>query len=115
MGFLDEVVIRARSGDGGRGCVSFRREKFIPRGGPDGGDGGDGGSIIVRATKRLHILSQYSSRRYFKAPDGEPGRGKNQHGKNGANLILEAPLGTVIEDRETGEIIADLIYQDQEI
>jgi GTP-binding protein len=115
MDFLDEVVITARSGDGGKGCVSFRREKYIPRGGPDGGDGGDGGNIIVRATKKLYSLSDYRARKYFKTPNGEPGKGKSQSGKNGANLILEVPLGTVIRDYDTGNIIADLTHDNQEV
>ena len=114
MGFLDEVVIWARSGDGGRGCVSFRREKFIPKGGPDGGDGGNGGSIIVRATDRLFTLTKYASSKYFKARNGEPGRSKNQSGKNGTDLLFEVPLGTIIEDLDTGELLADLIYDNQE-
>ena len=114
MGFLDEVVIWARSGDGGRGCVSFRREKFIPKGGPDGGDGGNGGSIIVRATDRLFTLTKYASSKYFKARNGEPGRSKNQSGKNGTDLLFEVPLGTIIEDLDTGELLADLIHDNQE-
>ncbi len=114
MGFLDEVLITVASGAGGNGCVSFRREKYIPKGGPDGGDGGNGGSIVIRATNRLNSLVHYSSRKYFKADDGEPGRGKNQKGKNGADLILEVPLGTIIQESDTGEILADLIHDSQE-
>ncbi len=115
MGFLDEVIIAAGSGAGGNGCVSFRREKYIPKGGPDGGDGGDGGSIVVRATKSLHSLIDYSSRKHLKARNGDPGRGKSQSGKNGADLILEVPLGTIIQDADTGEILADLIHDGQEM
>jgi len=115
MDFLDEVVITARSGDGGKGCISFRREKYIPRGGPDGGDGGNGGNILVRATKREYCLSDYRSRRYFKTSNGEPGKGKNQSGKKGADLILDVPLGTVIRDSDTGEILADLIHDNEEV
>ena len=115
MPFLDEVIITAGSGDGGKGCVSFRRERFIPRGGPDGGDGGDGGSIIVRGTTRLHTLADYGSRRYFKAPDGRPGKGKNRSGKKGADLVLKVPLGTVIEDADTGEFLADITDEGREI
>lgn len=114
MGFLDEVVITVRSGDGGNGCVSFRRKKYMPRGGPDGGDGGNGASLIARGTKRLHTLARYGSRSQIKAPSGEPGRGKNQSGKDGADLVLEVPLGTVIQDDDTGEVLADLICDDQE-
>jgi len=115
MGFLDEAVITAISGDGGKGCVSFRRERYIPKGGPDGGDGGDGGNIIIRATTRLHSLSDYRSKKYFKSQDGRPGRGKNQTGKDGTDVILEVPLGTIIYDHDNGEILADLIHDNEEI
>jgi GTP-binding protein len=113
MDFLDETIITAISGDGGKGCISFRREKFIPKGGPDGGDGGDGGSIIVRASTRLHTLTDFKSHKYFKAPNGKPGRGKNQSGKNGPDLFIDVPLGTIIEDFDTGELLADLIHDKQ--
>jgi GTP-binding protein len=115
MGSLDEAVISASSGNGGRGCVSFRREKYVPKGGPDGGDGGNGGNVIVRATGSLQILSDYSSRKYFKAQNGQPGKGKNQTGKDGRDVIIEVPLGTVVYDLETGEVLADLTYHHQEI
>ncbi len=115
MGFLDEAVISVASGSGGKGCVSFRREKYIPKGGPDGGDGGNGGSIVVRATKRLHSLIDLSSRKNLRAPNGKPGRGKNQSGKNGTDLILEVPLGTSIHDFDSGEVLADLIHDNQEV
>ena len=114
MSFLDEMVITARSGDGGKGCISFRREKFIPKGGPDGGDGGNGGNIIIRATRRLNTLTDFTAHKYFKAPDGEHGRGKNQFGKNGRDLFIDVPLGTIIEDSDTGELLADLIHEKQE-
>ncbi|MFH1243406.1 MAG: GTPase ObgE [Pseudomonadota bacterium] len=115
MGFLDETVITVRSGNGGRGCVSFRREKFLPKGGPDGGNGGNGGSIIVRATRRLHTLTDYSSRKLFKAQNGRPGRGKNQSGKDGEDLIIQVPVGTTIEDPDTDEVVADLVDHEQEV
>jgi GTP-binding protein len=115
MRFLDEAVIKIKSGDGGRGCVSFRRERFIPKGGPDGGDGGNGGSLIVKGNKTLHTLADYGSSKYFKAPNGEPGRGKNQTGKNGADLILEVPLGAIIQDDDTGELLTDLVNDNQEV
>ena len=115
MVFLDEAVITARSGDGGKGCVSFRRERFVPKGGPDGGNGGDGGSIIIRATKRLYTLRDFSRRRYFKAENGGPGRGKSQTGRNSPHCIIETPVGTIIQDDESGEILADLIEDNQEI
>ncbi len=115
MGFLDEVVIRAVSGDGGRGCVSFRREKFIPKGGPDGGDGGNGGNITIRATTRLHTLYDFSSKKHFKAKNGQPGKGKRQAGKYGPDIIIDVPIGTIVYDNDSGDMIADLILDNQEI
>jgi len=115
MGFIDEAVITAVSGDGGRGCVSFRRERFIPKGGPDGGDGGDGGDVIIRALSGLHTLSDFSSRKLFKAKNGSPGRGKNQKGKDGSDVVIEVPLGTVVYDHDNGDMIADLVKDNQEI
>jgi len=115
MAFLDEVVITARSGDGGSGCVSFRRERFIPKGGPDGGDGGDGGDVVVRATKHLYTLQHFSRRRFFKARNGEPGKGKQRSGKSGAPCIIDVPVGTLIQDDETGQVIADLVHDLQEV
>lgn len=115
MRFLDEALVTVVSGNGGRGCVSFRREKYIPRGGPNGGDGGDGGNIRVRASTRLHTLGGYSSRKYFKGQNGAPGRGKNQSGKNGNDVTLEVPLGTAVYHHGTGELLADLVGEGQEI
>jgi GTPase len=115
MAFLDEVVITARSGDGGSGCVSFRRERFIPKGGPDGGDGGDGGHVIARAVKGLYTLQHFSKRRFFKAGSGESGKGKQQSGKNGGPCIIEVPVGTVIQDDDSGRVLADLIHDHQEV
>jgi len=115
MDFLDEAVITVRSGDGGRGCISFRREKFIPRGGPNGGDGGDGGNVIIRSTNRLNSLIDFRFRRSFKAKNGQPGRGQNQTGKNGKDVTIDTPLGTLVYDEETGELLADLIKEGQEV
>jgi GTPase len=115
MGFLDEAVITVVSGDGGRGCVSFRREKFIPKGGPDGGDGGDGGSIFFHATNSLNTLSDFSSKRNFKAQNGRSGSGNHRTGKNGSDVIIKVPLGTIIYDKETGEVLADLVTNNQEL
>ncbi|MBW2609794.1 MAG: GTPase ObgE [Deltaproteobacteria bacterium] len=115
MAFLDEAVITAVSGDGGKGCVSFRRERFIPKGGPDGGDGGDGGNIVIRASTRLHTLSDYSSRKHFKSQAGRHGKGQNKTGKNGSDVVIEVPLGTIIYDHDTGEMLADLIQDNQEV
>ena len=115
MDYLDEAVIHIKSGDGGEGCVSFRRQRFIPKGGPDGGDGGDGGDIIIRATEGLQDLNEYRSRRFIKARNGQPGRGKNQSGKKGSDKVLGVPLGTLVYDHETGELLADLTENGQEI
>ena len=115
MGFVDEVVVVARSGDGGKGCISFRRERFIPKGGPDGGDGGDGGDILIRATGKHQTLRYYSNRTYFRASNGQSGRGKDQKGKNGADVILETPPGTEVYDVDTGALLADLTKENQEI
>lgn len=113
MVFLDEAIVSARSGDGGDGCISFRREKFIPKGGPDGGDGGDGGSVLVQATRKLYTLSSYRSRKPYRAPHGQPGRGRNQTGKNGEPLVLKVPVGTLICDSETREPLVDLVHDGQ--
>jgi GTP-binding protein len=115
MGFIDEVLITVRSGDGGKGCVSFRREKFIPKGGPDGGDGGKGGSVFFRATERLATLIDFKYRRLFRARNGEPGKGKSQTGKNGKDIRIEVPIGTLLYDEETGQEIADLVHDGQEV
>jgi len=115
MGFLDETEITVASGDGGKGCISFRREKFIPKGGPDGGDGGKGGDVVIKATNRLHTLADFSHRKHFKAQNGKPGKGRKQAGRNGNDVIIEVPLGTIFYDRETEDVLADLIRNDQEI
>ncbi len=115
MDFLDEAVITVRSGDGGSGCISFRRERFIPRGGPDGGDGGDGGNVILRSTSRLNSLIDFRFRRNFKARNGQPGRGKSQTGKNGRDVVIDTPLGTLVYDEETGALLTDLVKEDQEV
>ena len=109
MKFIDEAVINVQSGNGGRGCVSFRREKFIPRGGPDGGDGGKGGDVVLLTTSRKRTLYQFRYQRYFKAKNGAHGQGKRKTGKNGQGLIIEIPPGTLIKDAETGQNIKDLV------
>jgi len=108
MHFVDEVRIRVKAGDGGRGCVSFLREKYRPRGGPNGGDGGDGGSVILRADPQLSTLSDLVYQHHLRAERGEHGRGKDQHGKNGCDLIVRLPLGTLVRDAESGALLADL-------
>ncbi|MBW2710720.1 MAG: GTPase ObgE [Deltaproteobacteria bacterium] len=109
MKFIDEAVITVQSGDGGRGCVSFRREKFIPRGGPDGGDGGKGGDVILKTTSRKRTLYQFRYKKHFNAKKGAHGQGKKKTGKNGQNLVIELPPGTLVTDANTGSVIKDLV------
>ncbi len=108
MKFVDEVRIRVEAGDGGDGCASFRREKYIPRGGPSGGDGGDGGNVVLEVDPGLATLLDLSYPRTLRAGHGEPGRGKDQYGKRGADLVLRVPAGTVVHDDESGAVLADL-------
>lgn len=108
MQFVDYVRIHVKAGDGGRGCVSFRREKYVPRGGPDGGDGGRGGHVIVRATEHMNTLLDLRYQRRYTARRGEHGKGKNMHGKDAEDLIIPVPIGTTVKAEETGEILADL-------
>lgn len=115
MKFIDEAKIYVKAGNGGRGCVSFRREKYIPRGGPDGGDGGKGGDVIIVADERLASLLDFQYKRHYEAERGEHGQGNKRAGKDGQDIIIHVPLGTVIKDTETGEIIADFIKPGQRI
>jgi GTP-binding protein len=108
MKFVDEVEIEVQAGDGGRGCVSFRREKYVPRGGPNGGDGGKGGDVAFRVDSGLSTLLDLSYPRHLRAGRGEHGRGKDQHGANGADLELRVPPGTLVYDRDAAELLADL-------
>ena len=108
MKFFDEARIEVIAGKGGDGSASMRREKFVPRGGPDGGDGGRGGSIIAVADSNLNTLIDFRYMRVFRAKNGENGRGRDQYGKGAEDIILRMPVGTVIKDSETGETIADL-------
>jgi GTP-binding protein len=108
MKFFDEAKIEVIAGKGGDGSASFRREKFVPRGGPDGGDGGRGGSIIAIADSNLNTLIDFRYQRIFRAKDGENGRGRDQYGKGADDIVLRVPVGTVIKDADAGEVIADL-------
>lgn len=108
MKFFDEALISVSAGNGGNGAVSFRREKYIPRGGPDGGDGGRGGSILMVADRNLNTLIDYRYTRNFRAEHGENGRGADCYGKGGNDLVLHVPVGTIITDIDSGEILADL-------
>ena len=113
MKFIDEAVITVQSGDGGRGCVSFRREKFVPRGGPDGGDGGKGGDVILKTTSRKRTLYQFRYKKHFKTENGAHGQGKQKTGKNGRNLVIELPPGTLVTDANTECVIKDLVNTDE--
>lgn len=106
--FVDRVKIQVQAGRGGDGCVSFRREKYVPRGGPDGGDGGDGGSVIFLAEPGIDSLAALSQRRHWKAAGGEPGRGANCHGRSAQDLIVRVPPGTIVYDRVGGFVFKDL-------
>jgi GTP-binding protein len=108
MKFIDEVRIRVIAGNGGRGAVSFRREKFVPRGGPNGGDGGDGGDVIAVAEAQLTTLIDLRYQKQYKAGRGQHGMGKEQHGKRGEDRIIKVPVGTIIRDAGTGELLGDL-------
>ena len=112
--FVDEVEIKVEAGKGGDGCLAFRREKFVEMGGPYGGNGGHGGDIIFKVDEGLSTLLDLRYQKTLKAPNGENGRGKNQHGKGAEPLIVKVPLGTVVTDLDTGFIIADLSHKDQE-
>ncbi|PIE35386.1 MAG: GTPase ObgE [Gammaproteobacteria bacterium] len=108
MKFVDEATIKVIAGDGGNGCLSFRREKYIPRGGPDGGDGGDGGSVFLCATENLNTLADFRHQRTYQAGRGENGRGRNCTGAAGEDKTVAVPIGTVATDMETGQVLADL-------
>ena len=106
--FIDEIDIFVKGGDGGAGCVSFRREKFVPRGGPDGGDGGAGGSVWLLTDEGLSTLLDYHYQRHYEAGRGEHGKGSGKHGASAADLVLRVPIGTIVADRDTGEHLGDL-------
>ncbi len=106
--FVDEVRVTVEAGSGGRGCVSFRREKYVPRGGPDGGNGGRGGDVVLVTDPHVRTLLDYRFRPLQRAQRGEHGRGKNQFGADGDDLVMRVPCGTVVRDGETGEVLADL-------
>ena len=113
--FVDEVEIRVESGKGGDGCVSFRREKYVPRGGPDGGDGGNGGSVIIVARQGVDSLSALAHRKHWVAASGQPGRGANCHGKSADDLLIRVPPGTVVIDAKRGHVLKDLTADAQQV
>lgn len=113
--FIDYAKIVVKSGDGGRGHISFRREKFVPKGGPDGGNGGRGADVAFYGNPHLNTLVDFRYRRLFKAPDGNPGSYANRTGKSGKTLVIQVPLGTVVKDVRTGKVIADITEADKEV
>ncbi len=115
MRFIDRAKIHVKAGDGGNGCVAFRREKYVRMGGPSGGNGGKGGDVIIMADRSLKTLMDFRYKKHFKAERGQNGSGNNKHGKNGKDLIIKVPVGTVVKDAETGEILADLIKHGQKV
>ena len=115
MKFIDETIILVKAGDGGNGCLSFRREKYIPFGGPDGGDGGEGGSIILKTKDGLNTLADFKNKSQFVADNGKSGGGKNKKGKSGDDLIIELPVGSVVYDVETEELVCDLDLNEQSV
>src|SRR5689334_7757057 len=106
--FVDEAEIHVKAGDGGHGCVSFRREKFVPKGGPDGGDGGHGGSVVMEADPSVDTLLDFSGKHHWRAPRGQGGMGKKMFGKSGDDLVIRVPLGTLVIDKDHGTLLADL-------
>jgi GTPase len=113
MKFVDEAVVDVSAGHGGAGCVSFRREKFIPFGGPNGGDGGRGGSVYAVADRNINTLIDYRYTRRFEAPNGEPGRGSDQFGAAGGDITLRLPVGTIVADADSGEVLVELLDHGQ--
>jgi len=113
--FIDQAEIIVKAGDGGNGCVSFRREKFIPKGGPDGGDGGHGGSVYLTATPGVDTLLDFAGKHHWNAPRGEDGAGKNRYGKSGEDIALQVPPGTIISDVDHGLILKDLTVPNQTV
>lgn len=115
MKFVDQVIINVFAGDGGNGCISFRREKFVPRGGPNGGDGGDGGSVYLIGNKDLGTLADLEYHVTYRAQRGMHGKGKNQHGKNGADIFIPVPLGTDVFDVETDEKLGEILIHNKKL
>ncbi|MEK7285138.1 MAG: hypothetical protein AAB114_04665, partial [Chloroflexota bacterium] len=113
--FLDHVRLTVRAGDGGRGAISFRREAHVPRGGPDGGDGGSGGDLVLRVDPQMTTLSEFRLKRTFAATAGGAGARANRRGRNGSDLVLRVPAGTIVRDLATGAIVADLAASGDEI
>lgn len=115
MQFIDQALVSVKAGNGGNGVISFRREKFVPKGGPDGGNGGNGGHVLIRADKQLNTLLDFRYKRHYHAENGEHGRGKNQTGKTGLDTVLKVPCGTIVRDGQSGDVLADLVAPGDEV
>jgi GTP-binding protein len=113
--FIDEATIRVKAGDGGNGCLAFRREKYVPRGGPSGGDGGDGGDVIMESSERHNTLVHFRFNPEYKAERGRHGEGSNCKGREGADVLLKVPVGTIVYDAETGETVHDFSHADERV
>ena len=111
--FIDEAKIRVKAGDGGNGCMAFRREKYVPRGGPSGGDGGKGGDVIMESSERHNTLVHFRFNPEYKAERGRHGEGSNKSGREGEDILLKVPVGTIVYDEETGEKVFDFSGPDQ--
>src|SRR5882672_4306347 len=115
MKFVDEARVKVQAGKGGRGCISFRREKFVPFGGPDGGDGGLGGSVTFRAREGINTLVDFRIERTFRAENGESGGGRDCTGRGGKDTLVMLPVGTIVRDADTGEELGDMAAADMEL
>ena len=113
--YFDEVVIEVTGGKGGDGVIQFRREKYVPRGGPDGGDGGHGGNILLEVDQHKNTLSKFRHKKQFKAQNGTRGKGKNQTGASGDDLVIQVPPGTMVFDESDGSLMGDLVNLDQRL
>ena len=115
MKFIDHAVINVKAGDGGHGCFAFHREKFVPKGGPSGGDGGNGGNVIIKSSHHLSTLHDASYKSLYQADRGQHGMGKKMHGKNGKNVVIKVPAGTIVYDTNEKKILCDLTESNQQV
>ena len=113
--FIDRVIVRVKAGDGGSGIISFRREKFVPMGGPDGGDGGRGGDVVIRGDSNLATLLDYTYRDFWKAESGEHGSGSNRSGRSGDSVVMPVPPGTIVRDADSGELLGEILGSGEEL
>src|ERR1017187_8025454 len=113
--FVDEAKIRVKAGDGGNGCMAFRREKFVPRGGPSGGDGGHGGDVVMESSERHNTLVHFRFNPEYKGERGRHGEGSNKTGREGEGVVLKVPVGTIVYDEMTGEVVHDFSHADERV